>query len=153
MAEVASAEGRWRYEYEEHLDAPVEQVWDLVGRAERWKDWSFLTRAYLIREGDPAPDGVGALRRFAVGSFGSTEEVVVFEPPTHLAYEGRKGLPVRLYRADVILSPDGAGTRIRWTGKIEPKVPGTGALALAFTSSFVRRFLRSLRAYAARRTA
>jgi hypothetical protein len=45
-----------------------------------------MTRTYLLREGSPVPDGVGALRRLAVGPFGSCEEVVEFEPPVHLGY-------------------------------------------------------------------
>lgn len=147
MAEVESAQGRWRYELVAQLPAPIESVWPLVGEAERWKDWSFLTRSSLLRDGSPVPDGVGALRRFAVGAFGSTEEVVVFDPPRHLAYVGRKGLPVRLYRADVVLSEEGDGTRLVWSGKVEPLVPGTGGLALAFVRSSVKRFIAQLSRY------
>ena len=61
-----------------------------------------MTRTFLLREGSPEPDGVGALRRFAVGPFGSCEEVVEFEPPTHLGYVARKGVPVRNYRGDIV---------------------------------------------------
>ena len=86
-----------------------------------------MTRTFLLREGSPDPDGVGALRRFAVGPFGSCEEVVEFEPLTHLGYVARKGIPVRSYRADIVLRPDGAGTAITWTASLTPLVPGTGA--------------------------
>jgi len=63
----------------------------------------------------PAPrraraDGVGALRRFALGPSGSSEEVVAWGSPHHLGYIGVSGLPVRRYRADVELRTDGAGT-------------------------------------------
>jgi hypothetical protein len=150
VAEVEPTQGRWRYEFVAHLPAPVEEVWPLLGEASRWKDWSFLTRAFLLREGTPVPDGVGALRRFAVGAFGSTEEVVVFDAPRHLGYVGHKGLPVRLYRADVLLTDEDGGTRLVWTGKVEPKIPGTGAMTLAFLRSFVRRFIAGLSAYVAR---
>src|ERR1039458_850434 len=85
-------------------------VWPLIGEAERWKDWSFMTRTYLLREGSPDRNGVGALRRFAVGPFGSCEEVVEFEPPSHLGYVARKGIPVKSYRGDIRLAPDGDGT-------------------------------------------
>lgn len=135
--------GRWGYELTGHCSAPRQVVWPLLASAERWKDWSFLTRSFLVRQGQPEPDGVGALRRFAVGPFGSVEEVVAFEPPRHLGYIGRRGLPVRSYRADVVLD-DGSGTLISWRGSLTPLVPGTGALVLAGTRAAVARFLPQL---------
>lgn len=148
-----SGGGRWTYEVKGTTRAPVEAVWSLVAHAERWKEWSFLTRSSRLRDGSPDSDGVGALRRFAVGRTGSEEEVVVFEPPGHLAYEARRGLPVRYYRGDVRLQEDLVGTNIVWTGVLEPKWPGTGGLALAYVRLFARRFVRELVRYADRGTA
>lgn len=147
---MADATGALRYEVVAHADAPVSTVWPLVAEAERWKQWSFLSRSFLVRDGQPVPDGVGALRRFAVGPFGSTEEVVAWEPPRHLGYVARKGMPAKHYRADVVLDDEGGGTRITWTGTVEPIVPGTGPLVLAYARGFVRLFVRELCAYAAR---
>ncbi len=124
--------------------APPVTVWPLIGEAARWKEWSFLTRTFLLRVGAVDPDGVGALRRLAVGPFGSNEEVVAFEPPTHLGYVARKGIPVRTYEADIVLRPDGDGTAITWTGSIEPLVPGTGVVVLAFLRTVVGRFAAEL---------
>ena len=143
--------GRFRYEIVVHCDAPVSEVWPLIGEAERWKDWTFLTRSYLVRKGAPDPDGVGARRRFAVGPFGSVEEVVAFEPPRHLGYVAHKGMPARRYRADVVLDAEGDRTKVTWTGSLEPLVPGTGPLVVAYARSFVARFTRSLVRYTARR--
>jgi hypothetical protein len=146
-----SPEGaRWHYEVLAHSTAPPATVWPLIAEAARWKDWSFLTRSFLLHEGAPTPDGVGALRRFAVGPFGSSEEVVAFEPPCHLGYAARRGIPVRSYRADVVLQADGDGTAITWTASLEPLVPGTGHLALAYTRGLARRFARELVRYADR---
>jgi hypothetical protein len=142
--------GRFRYEVVAHSDAPVPELWPLVGEAERWKHWSFLSRSFLLRDGQPVPDGVGALRRFAVGPFGSVEEVVAWEPPRHLGYVARKGMPVKQYRADVVLDDEGDGSRITWVGSLEPLVPGTGPLVLAYARSFVRRFVRELVHYTRR---
>jgi hypothetical protein len=139
---------RWCYEISAHCRATPTTVWPLVGEAARWKEWSFMTRTYLMREGTPAPDGVGALRRFAVGPFGSCEEVVEFDPPSHLGYEARKGIPARRYRGDIFLRPDGDGTAITWTGSLEPILRGTGGLALSYTRTFARLFTRELVRYA-----
>lgn len=140
--------GRWHYEVVARTTAAPLTVWPLVGEAARWKDWSFLTRASLLRPGPVDPDGVGALRRLAVGPFGSCEEVVLFEPPEHLGYVARKGLPVRSYRADIVLRTAGVGTAITWTGSLEPLVPGTGPLMVAFTRGIVGLFARELVRYA-----
>lgn len=143
-AGVPWRDGRWRYELEGRSSAPRETVWKLVAEVEQWKRWSMLTRTFLLRPGHPEPNGVGALRKLAVGRVGSTEEVVAFEPPRHLGYEARKGMPARRYRADVVLEEDEGGTRILWTGVVEPLLPGTGRLALAYARGFVSRFLTGL---------
>jgi hypothetical protein len=141
---------RWHYTVEARTAAPVSTVWPLISEAARWKDWSFMTRTYLLRDGSPEPDGVGALRRFAVGPVGSCEEVVEFEPPTHLGYVARKGLPARSYRGDIVLRAEGGGTAITWTASLEPLVPGTGAVVLAYTHGCARLFVRELVRYAGR---
>lgn len=145
-----SGEARWSYRLVGHSRAEPETLWPLVAEVERWKQWSFLTRTYLLRPGSPEANGVGALRRLAVGPFGSTEEVVVFEPPRHLAYESRRGMPAKHYRADVVLEEEPSGTRIEWSGSLEPLVPGTGPLVVAYARSFVSRFLHAVVRYAER---
>ena len=44
--------------------APVEEVWPLIGEAHRWKEWSFLDRTELEREGVPVPDGLPRSQAF-----------------------------------------------------------------------------------------
>jgi hypothetical protein len=72
-------------------------------------------------------------RRFAVGPFGSCEEVVALEPPMHLGYVARKGVPVRSYCGDVVLHPRGRGTPITWGASLQPLLPGAGRIVLACT--------------------
>jgi uncharacterized protein YndB with AHSA1/START domain len=148
VGDTPGRSGRLRYEVVGHSVAPPEMVWPLLAEVERWKQWSFLTRSFLLRAGAPEPDGVGALRRLAVGPFGSSEEVVAFEPPRHFSYEARRGMPARRYRAEVTLTPEGDGTRITWAGTMDPVLPGTGALSLAYARAFVRRFVSALSRYA-----
>jgi hypothetical protein len=139
---------RYEFEASARSRAPAAVIWPLVAEATRWKEWSWMTSTTLEREGDPAPDGVGALRRFAVGPGGSQEEVVAWEPPHHLGYVAVRGLPVRSYRADVHLDDDGAGTVVTWRCALVPLVPGTGA-ALAFAlTRMVRGFALRVCRYA-----
>ena len=144
---------RYEFEASARSSAPVGDVWPLVAEAERWKDWSWLTRTYLLREGDPPPDGVGALRRFALGPGGSQEEVVAWDPPRHLAYVAVRGLPVRYYRADVHLDADGEGTRVTWRCEVEATVPGTGLALRVALRRMVRGFAVRVCRYADRAAA
>ena len=121
------AHGRWQLSTTVRSSAPIEVVWPLIGEAARWKEWSWMTRTSLLRGGVDSADGVGALRRFAVGPGGSREEVVVWQPPHHLGYIVVNGLPVRQYRSDVELTPDGTGTLISWRASFDELIPGTGA--------------------------
>jgi hypothetical protein len=105
-----------------------------------------MTRTFLLRPGQPVPDGVGAVRRFALGPTGSKEEVVAFDPPHHLGYVVLSGLPLRHYRADVDLSADGDGTLVTWRGSFDEIVPATGPafrlILRRMTAGFARRVCR-----------
>ncbi len=140
--------GRWSVQAQARSTAPVDEVWPLVGEARRWKEWTFLTRSDLVRDGDPAPDGIGAVRRFTRFGIGSREEVVAWEPPHHLGYTIVKGFPVRHYRADVVLAPDGSGTTISWSATFDTMIPATGRLMTAVVTRMIGRFASGAAAYA-----
>ena len=136
----------YAFEVVAHSTAPPERVWPLLADARGWSSWARFTHSELEREGSPEPDGIGALRAFGSGPVRSREEVVAFDEPLHLAYELRRGMPIKGYRADVTLEPDGDGTRITWSSHFErATVPGTGA--------FYRWFLRTFIADTAKRLA
>ena len=60
-------------------------------------------------EGEPPPDGVGAIRQLGMGFLGSREEVVEWDAPSHLGYVILSSmLPVRNYRADIFLEESSA---------------------------------------------
>jgi hypothetical protein len=158
--------GRWSFTRTARSKASVEDVWPLIGEAARWQEWSFLDRTVLHRAGAPDPDGVGALRHFTRFGIGSKEEVVEWDPPTHLAYAIVRGFPVKDYRADVVLmSADvvggggargGAGhpgTTLTWSVTFDTKYPGTGALMRAVLGIIVGQFARQVCRYADRRLA
>jgi hypothetical protein len=130
----------WAFEVRATSQAPAEVVWPLIGEAARWKEWSFLTRSGLDREGEPAPDGVGAIRRFTTLGMGSREEVVAWEPPHHLGYVILTGFPVRNYRGDVVLATDGDRTTLTWSSSFDTKIPGTGRLMHEVLFFIIRRF-------------
>lgn len=126
--------------------APVQSVWALLAHADGWREWAPFTTSELEREGAPDRDGVGAIRRFGFPIYTSREEVVAFEPPTHLGYILRAGLPLRGYRADVTLTPDDGGTEIEWRSSFDGRaVDGWfwRAFMKATLSDFARRLARA----------
>lgn len=123
--------------------APPEAVWQLLADARGWKRWTRFAYSELEREGDPPPDGVGAIRRFGTKRQHSREEVVHFEPPRQLSYTLLAGLPIDGYRADVVLTPEDGGTRIDWTGRCHAR-RGTGWFWKAFLTTALRDFSRRL---------
>ncbi len=124
MTVQPAAPGRWSVAKTARSAAPIETVWPFIGEARRWKEWAFLDRSEVIEEGEPTPDGVGALRRFSKFGIGSRERVVAWEPPRHLGYVIVKGFPVRNYRADVTCTPDGPGTVVSWVATFDPHGAG-----------------------------
>jgi hypothetical protein len=150
VADPPPGPGRRSLTVEHRTGATVAQVWPLVGEAARWREWSFLSRSGLEREGDPPPDGVGARRRFTRYGMGSTEEVLAWDPPSHLAYTVVRGFPVRDYRADVHLVPDGDGTLIRWSATYSGIVGVADGVTGTALRRLLTRFARDLARYAER---
>ena len=128
-----------------HSTAPVEAVWALASQARTYKDWAAFKVSTLEREGEPAPDGVGAIRRFGFPMYTSREQVLEFDPPTHFAYTLLSGLPLRDYRADVTLTPaTNGGTDIEWRSSFAPPWRGTGGFWAGFLQLILNDFTKRL---------
>jgi len=139
------------YEVTARSSAPPERIFALLTDATSWPRWAgpVIAHGSWEREGDPPPGGLGAIRKVGRWPQFGREEIVAYEPPTHHAYTMLRGQPVRNYRADVRLTPVGAGTLIVWGATFEPLVPGTGRLLSAFYRRLIGGFARRVAAYAA----
>lgn len=140
------------YRIEGRSAAPPEKVFAILADGAGWSKWAgpMVVRSWWEREGDPAPGGVGAIRRLGMEKVGSREEIVEYDPPHHLAYTILAGLPVRDYRADVRITPEGGGSAIDWSGVFVPTVAGTGPLLRAFLRLTIGGFVKRLARYAER---
>jgi uncharacterized protein YndB with AHSA1/START domain len=127
-----------------HSSASPEAVWKLLADAKGWQTWSPMDETTLEEPGSPEPDGVGALRRFRTGRLVNRERVVAFEPNRRLAYTLVSGLPLKDYRAEFTLEPDGAGTKITWRSEFRGPIPGTGWIYAYFLRRFMRDFFPAL---------
>lgn len=116
------------------IAAPVQRVWDQLTDHVSWQDWAGVKEVVLRQEGDPAPNGLGAIRVVRDRGLAVEEEVIAFEPPKRMVYRMVAGAPVRDYVGEVTLDPvDGgeggaASTRVHWKVTYRPLIPGTGWL-------------------------
>ncbi|MFD0684788.1 SRPBCC family protein [Actinomadura fibrosa] len=121
--------------------ATPEEIFRHLAVPEAWGAWGrFPTPARQARKGDTTAYGVGTVKKI----WPASEQTVAYEPYTHFGYIALGGLPVRRYRSDVHLEPDGTGTRIRWEAEFEPLVPGTGRLLHAGLRQMLVMFTRWL---------
>ena len=141
------------YEVSARSAAPPEKVFALLADGAGWSKWAgpMIVRSWWEREGSPEPGGVGAIRRLGLGVLSSREEIVEYDAPRHLAYVWLTKFPVRDYRADVRLEPDGPGTRITWGGSFTPAFPGGATVMRRFFLRTVGGFVQRLAREAERR--
>jgi hypothetical protein len=124
--------------------ATAQAIFDLLADAPGWPRWAgpLAATASWEREGEPAPGGVGAIRKIGRWPQYGREQIVEYDPPNHVAYTVLSGVPVRDYRADVDIVPEGSGTMLRWRASFTPKFPGTGALFTVVLRRIVGGFAR-----------
>ena len=132
---------------ERRLGASPEGVFEIVAEHARYDRFDGIRRSELVRQGDPAPNGVGAVRWIWVGPLRFEEEITAFEPPRRLDYMIRdvKALPFRHAGGSIRLEPDGAGSLAVWTSSFEIPIPVVGrALDRIFMRQLERGFAHVL---------
>ncbi|MEE6262417.1 SRPBCC family protein [Plantactinospora sonchi] len=141
--------GRQQIDVRTRTAAGPATVYALLVDGAGWPSWSPLDTFTLESPGADEPEGVGAIRVFRTGRVTSRERVVERVPGRRFSYELLSGLPLRDYRADVDLTPDGTGTTIRWHSSFTARVPGTGWLYRRALDRFIRRCAEGLASRAA----
>jgi uncharacterized protein YndB with AHSA1/START domain len=112
------------------VSAPPEVVFDVLTDHRRYAEITRLRQSTLEREGDPVPDGVGAIRVLAAVGPPIREEVVVYERPSRFSYKVLSGLPLRDHLGTVSLEPSDEGTRVTYALKAIPTVPLAGKVVM-----------------------
>jgi uncharacterized protein YndB with AHSA1/START domain len=112
---------------ERRISAPIETVFAKLTDHRAYASMTPMRRSVLEQEGDPAPNGVGAIRRLSLVGPPLREQVTAFEPSRHFAYKLLSGLPVRDHVGDVRLEQTGAGTHMTYhvtsRGKLKASEP------------------------------
>jgi uncharacterized protein YndB with AHSA1/START domain len=107
------------------VKAPPGAVFDAFVDHRNYANVTTLRKSTLDKEGDPAPNGVGAVRRLEAVGPAIVEEVVGYQRPTYFAYKALKGIPVKEHLGEVRLSETGDDcTRVHYTVSYTPSIPG-----------------------------
>jgi uncharacterized protein YndB with AHSA1/START domain len=111
------------FTYVRQVDAPPETVFDVLTDHRRYPEITALRKAELEREGDPEPNGLGAIRVLTVAGPPMREEVIAYERPFRFAYKILSGLPVRDHVGTVEMQSKDGGTEIVYAVKTTPTIP------------------------------
>jgi uncharacterized protein YndB with AHSA1/START domain len=133
--------------------APAKVVFDVLADHRGYADITPVRRVDLEREGEPAPNGVGAIRVFHLVGPPLREEVLTYEPPRRLSYRLLSGAPLRDYVGTVELTPEGEGTGVTWAVRAVPTVPVVGPAVVGVAKLAVKQLLNAIVAESERRAA
>ncbi|MEY8016226.1 SRPBCC family protein [Mycobacterium servetii] len=135
---------RFTFEINRTSSAPAATLFGLVTDGANWSKWAkpIVFQSSWARQGDPAPGGVGAIRKVGMWPVFVQEETVEYEPDHRHVYKlVGPASPVKDYRGEVTLTPNPAGgADIRWTGSFVEGIRGTGPLMRAALGGAVRFF-------------
>jgi uncharacterized protein YndB with AHSA1/START domain len=141
------------FRYVRQVAAPPEVVFDVLTDHRRYAEITSLRKAELEREGEPAPNGLGAIRVLTVAGPPMREEVIAYEPPYRFAYKILSGLPVRDHVGTVEMQPSEGGTEITYAVKTTPTIPLAGAVFIAVLKKAIRDLLSGVAKESERRAA
>jgi uncharacterized protein YndB with AHSA1/START domain len=131
--------------------APPETLFEVFLDHRGYADVTPLRRSELEREGEPAPNGVGAIRVLRSVGPPLREEVLTYEEPTRFSYKLLSGAPLEDHVATVELTPQDGGTKVTYAVRTMPTVPVGGAVVVAVARRAVKQLLDGVSAEAERR--
>jgi uncharacterized protein YndB with AHSA1/START domain len=142
------------FRYVRQVAAPPETVFDVLTDHRRYTEITPLRKAELEREGEPAPNGLGAIRVLsALPGPPMREEVIAYEPPFRFAYKILSGLPVRDHVGTVELQPSDAGTEVTYAVKTTPTPSLVGPVFMPILKKAIRDLIGGVAKESERRAA
>jgi len=112
----------------ETLPLTPERVFDLLADHANYHRFPGVTASELLKEGEPAPNGLGAIRRVSLGDVVLDEEITGFEAPKRLAYRIIASKPVEVLHegGEIEITAVPEGSEIRWRSTFKVKLPLIG---------------------------
>jgi uncharacterized protein YndB with AHSA1/START domain len=120
-----------KIEVERLIPAEPAKVWALLSDHEGMAEWLPVREVVRRRPGAPDPNGLGAVRTIRGMGLVIEERITGWKPPERMEYVLTEGAPIRDHHGEVVLTPEGSGTRVHWKVRFRPLVPGTGWLVAA----------------------
>jgi hypothetical protein len=136
--------------------APAATLFRLETDGGRWSEWAkpIVVQSGWEQRGDPAPGGIGAIRKIGMWPVLVREKTLEYEQDRRHVYTlVGPSTPAKDYRAEAVFTPtpDG-GTDLRWTGSFTEGIPGTGPVMLAVLRGAVKFFAARMVKVAERET-
>jgi uncharacterized protein YndB with AHSA1/START domain len=135
------------------IGAPPETVFAVLTDHRKYSELTPLRKSVLEREGEPAPNGLGAIRKLSAIGPPLREEVIAYEPDGRFSYKLLSGLPVRDHVGTVELTAGGSGTRMVYAVRTQPTVPVVGAVVVAVVKQAVKGLIDGIAKESERRAA
>jgi uncharacterized protein YndB with AHSA1/START domain len=109
------------------IPGPAEPIFDLLADHANYDRFRPIHHSELVKEGGPAPNGVGALRRIKVWPFVFEEEITGYERPSRLDYLIVKlNVPFKHEGGTITLTPQGDSTHVDWRSSFAVPTPIIG---------------------------
>jgi Polyketide cyclase / dehydrase and lipid transport len=111
------------------IPAPAEAVFDLLADHANYDQFRAVHGSELVQEGDPPPNGVGAVRRIKVFPLVFHEEITAYERPNRLDYLiVRLNVPFAHRGGSIRLIERDGATDVDWRSTYSVPTPVIGGL-------------------------
>jgi uncharacterized protein YndB with AHSA1/START domain len=132
------------FTYEREVAAPPDVVFDVLTDHRRYADITPMRKSELEREGEPTPNGVGAIRVLRSVGPPLREEVIAYESPRRFSYKLLSGAPLRDHVGTVELTVQGEGTKMTYAVRTTPTVPLVGRVVVAVARQGVKQLVEGI---------
>jgi uncharacterized protein YndB with AHSA1/START domain len=139
------------FTFTREVAAPPETVFEVFLDHRGYASITPLRKSELEREGEPAPNGVGAIRVLSSVGPPLREEILTYEEPHRFSYKLLSGAPLEDHVGTVELTPQGSGTKVTYAIRTMPTVPVVGGVVVAVAKLGVKQLLNGISAEAERR--
>lgn len=141
------------FTYVRQVKASPETVFDVLTDHRGYADITPMRKVELEREGDPAPNGVGAIRVLRLVGPPLREEVLTYEPSHRFSYRLLTGAPVRDHVGTVELKPSDGGTTVTYAVRTMPTLPLVGFAVVGVVKLAIKQLFGGIATEAERRAA
>jgi uncharacterized protein YndB with AHSA1/START domain len=141
------------FTYQRQVAAPPETVFAVLTEHHLYAAITPMRKSVLEREGEPAPNGVGAIRVLTSLGPPLREEVIAYEPVSRFSYRLLSGAPLRDHVGTVELTPQDGGTKVVYAVRTTPTLPFVGTAVVGVVKQAIKALLKGIVTESERRAA